>query len=206
MYPFPQSVNPAVRSHLDAQTAFLNDLTKSMTRTFQDIFQLNMQLGQTLLEESANISQRLMTTERPNDALTAAASRAQPAADKLRAYQQHLSDIAASAQVELARVTERHVQETSRTARSLADEVARVASEETDRNMRQQEEVMKNFRDPFKQDDSRSGKSAMQAPGNLQSASDGKVERPPFPGNTQGNVQGAAPAPQSGTRTASKSG
>jgi phasin family protein len=202
MYPFPQSVNPAVRSHLDAQTAFLNDLSKSMTRTFQDIFQLNMQLGQTLLEETAHISQRLMTTERPNDALTAAASRAQPAADKLRAYQQHLSDIAASAQVELTRVTERHVQETSRTARGLADEVARVASEETDRNMRQQEEAMKNFRDPFKQDDARPGKATMQAPGNLQSASDGKADRAPFPGN----VQGGSPAPQAGTRTASKSG
>jgi hypothetical protein len=138
--------------------------------------------------------------------LTAAASRAQPAADKLRAYQQHLSDIAASAQVELARVTERHVQETARTARGLADEVARVASEETDRNMRQQEEVMKNFRDPFKQDDTRSGKATMQAPGNLQSGSDGKADRAPFPGNVQGNVQGAAPAQPASSRTASKSG
>ena len=202
MYPFPQSVNPAVRSHLDAQTAFLNDLSKSMTHTFQDIFQLNMQLGQTLLEETAQISQRLLTTERPNDALAAATSRAQPSADKLRAYQQHVSRIAASAQVELARVTERHVQETARTARGLADEVARVASEETERNMRQQEEVVKNFRDPFKQDDTRPGKAAMQAPGNLQSSGDGKAERPPFPGN----AQGASAAQQPGNRSASKSG
>ncbi|MGZ5182771.1 MAG: TIGR01841 family phasin [Ramlibacter sp.] len=202
MYPFPQSVNPAVRSHLDAQVAFLNDLTKSMTRSVQDIFQLNMQLGQTLMEETALISQRLLTTERPNDALAAATARAQPATDKLRAYQQHLSGIAASAQVELARVTERHVQETARTARALSDEVTRVASEETDRNMRQQEETLKNFRDPFKQEDTRAGKSAMQAPGNLQSSGDGKAERPPFPGN----VQGAAPTQQASNRTAGKSG
>ena len=97
MFTFPQSVNPAVRSHVDAQFAFLNDLSRSMTRSFQDVFQLNMQLCQTLIEETALISQGLMSTERPNDALTAAASRAQPATDKLRAYQQNLSGLAASA-------------------------------------------------------------------------------------------------------------
>ena len=202
MYPYPQSVNPAVRSHLDAQVAFFNELSRTVARSFQQACQLNMQLGQTLLEESTLVGQRLMTTDRPNEALNEAVTRAQPTSDKLRAYQQHLSHIAASAQVDLSRVTERHVQETSRTAQALAEEVSRVASEETDRNMRQQQEVMKNFRDPFKQDDTRAGKASMQAPGNLQSGSDGKAERPPFPGN----VQGAAPAQQPGTRTASKSG
>jgi len=202
MFTFPQSVNPAVRSHVDAQFAFLNDLSRSMTRSFQDVFQLNMQLCQTLIEETALISQGLMSTERPNDALTAAASRAQPATDKLRAYQQNLSGLAASAQVELARVTERHGQETARTARALADEVARVASEETDRNLRQQEEALKSFRDPFKQEDTRAGKTAMQAPGNLQSSDGNKVDRSPFPGN----AQGTSTAQQAGNRPSGKPG
>jgi len=202
MYPFPQSVNPAVRSHVDAQLAFLNDLSRSMTRSFQEVFQLNMQLGQSLLEETSLISQRLMTAERPNDALAAAATRAQPATDKLRAYQQHLSGLAASAQVELARVAEQHVQETTRTARALADEVARAASEETDRTMRQQEEALKSFRDPFKQEEARAGKTVMQAPGNLQSSGDGKADRPPFPGNAQGSPS----AQQPGNRPAVKAG
>jgi phasin family protein len=198
MYPFPQSVTPAVRSHFDAQFAFFNDLSQSLSRSFQEVCQLNIQLGQTMLEETALVSQRLMTTNRPNDALDAAASRAQPATDKLRAYQQHLSRLAASSQVDLARVTEQHVQETSRTARALADEVTRVASEETDRNMRQQEEALKKFRDPFKQDGARSGKSAMQAPGNLQSGGGDKAGSAPFPGN----VQGASPAQQGNGKAA----
>jgi phasin family protein len=201
MYPFPQSVNPAVRSHVDAQMAFFNDLSQSLSRSFQEVCQLNIQLGQTLLEEAALVSQRLMTTSRPNDALDAAASRAQPANDKLRAYQQHLSRLAASSQVDLARVTEQHVQETARTARALADEVTRVTSEETDRNMRQQEEALKNFRDPFKQDGARSAKGAMQAPGNLQSGGGDKAGSAPFPGN----VQGASPA-QQGNGKAAKPG
>jgi phasin family protein len=201
MYPFPQAVNPAVRSHLNAQIDFFNELSRSMTRSFQEVCQLNIQLGQTLLEESTLVGQRLMTTDRPNEALNEAVARAQPSSDKLRAYQQHLSRLAASAQVDLARVTEQHVQETSRTARALADEVTRAASEETERNMRRQEEALKNFRDPFKPENTVAGKTAMQAPGNLQSSADGKDDKP-FPGN----VQGAAAAQQAGNRSAAKPG
>jgi phasin family protein len=192
MYPFPQSVNPALRTHFNAQVDFFNELSRSMAKSFQDVCQLNMQLGQTLLEESTLVGQRLMTTDRPNEALNEAVTRAQPTSDKLRAYQQHLSRIAASAQVDLSRVTEQHVQETSRTAHALAEEVSRFASEETARNVRKQEEALKSFRDPFKQESARSGKTAMQAPGNLQSA-DGKPGSAPFPGNAQGGSQ-AQPA------------
>jgi phasin family protein len=162
MYPYPQSVNPAARSHLDAQVAFFNELSQTVARSFQQACQLNMQLGQTLLEEAAHVGQRMMTMERPTEAMSAAASCAQPATEKLRAYQQQLSQLAADTQVDLTRVTEQHVQDTSRTARALADEVTRVAVEETDKSVRQQEEAIKNFRDPFKQDGARAGKDANQ--------------------------------------------
>jgi phasin family protein len=149
MFPFSQSVTPAVRSHMDAQMSFVNDLTKSMFRSFQQMCDLNIQLAQTLLEETTLASQQLMTAERPPELISAAASRAQPATEKLKAYQQHISRVAADAQVDLARVTEQHVQETVRTARVLADEVQRVASEETERGMRTQQETMRKFTDPF---------------------------------------------------------
>jgi phasin family protein len=192
MYPFPHSINPAVRSHFNAQIDFFNDLSRSLARSFQDVCQLNLQLGQTMLEESALVGQRLMSTDRPNDALNAAVAGAQPTTEKLRAYQQHLSRLAASSQVDLSRISEQHVRETSRTAHALADEVSRLASEETERNVRQQEETLKNFRDPFKQEGARNGRSPMAAPGNLQSA-DGKPGSAPFPGNAQGGPQ-AQPA------------
>jgi phasin family protein len=156
MYPFPQSINPAVRTHVDAQTAFLNDMSKSMFKSFQQIFDLNIQLAQTMLEETTLASKQVLSTDRQTELLSAAASRAQPAADKLRAYQQHIARLAADAQVELARVTEQHVQNTSRTARALADEVARDASEQTERGLRAQQETARQFSDPF----SRSGDGA----------------------------------------------
>jgi phasin family protein len=149
MFPFSQNVTPAVRTHIDAQTAFMNDMSKSIFNSFQQLCDLNIQLVQTLMEETTTASRQLMTADRQTEMLSAATARAQPIADKLRAYQQHISRVAADTQVDLARVTEQHVQNTSRTARSLADEVARTASEETERGLRAQQETVKRFSDPF---------------------------------------------------------
>jgi phasin family protein len=149
MFPFSQNVTPAVKTHMDAQMSFMNDLSKSLFNSFQQLCNLNIQLTQTMIEESNLASQQLLTSQRPTETLSAAASRAQPATEKLRAYQQHISRVAADAQVELARVTEQHVQETTRTARALADEVQRVATEETERGLRTQQENMRKFSDPF---------------------------------------------------------
>lgn len=149
MYPFPQNVTPAVRTHVDAQTAFMNDMSKSLFKSFQQICDLNIQLMQTMLEESALASKQMLSADRQTELLSAATARAQPASDKLRAYQQHLTRLAADAQVELARVTEEHVQTTTRTARALADEVARDATEQTERSLRAQQETVRQFADPF---------------------------------------------------------
>ena len=173
MFPFSQSVTPAVRSHLDAQMSFFNDMSKSLSRSFQNLCELNIQLGQTMFEESNIAGQQLFTTHNPTDAITAAASRAQPAADKLRAYQQHISRIVADAQIELARVTEQHAPVTSRTARDLADHVAQVAIEETEKNQVKQQEIIKNFRDPFEKHGAARQNGSMAAHGNMQSASFG---------------------------------
>jgi phasin family protein len=152
MYPFPHSVNPAMRSHIDAQTAYMNDVSKSIFRSFQQMIDLNIQLTQTMLEETAMIGKQMVSADRQSEVLGAAASRAQTASDKLRAYQQHITRLAADTQVELARVTEQHGQTTARTARVLADEVARDATEQTERGLRAQQETARQFTDPFMRD------------------------------------------------------
>jgi len=193
MYPYPQSINPAVRSHIDAQAAFFNELAQTMSRSFQQVFQLNIQLGQTLLEEAAGTAQRMLTAERPSDALSAAAARAQPGTDKLREYQQQLSQLAAATQVDLSRVTEQHVQETSRTARALVDDVSRTAAEETAKGLRQREDAIKMSRDAFTKDAERGTKAAAQYQGNLQSGADAKIDGQAVSTKGSGNVQGGNP-------------
>lgn len=209
MFPYSQSVTPAVRQHVDAQVSFINDISKSLFQSFQQLCDLNIQLTQTMLEEATQASHQLMTADRQTDVIGAAAARAQPATDKLRAYQQHISRVAADAQVQLARVTEQHVQETSRTARSLADEVQRVASEETERNMRNQQETMRKFTDPFAQNGSQRGNgSEMRSGASMQSSQGGSAQgsQSDLSGSMQGSHAASASTGTSGATAGSASG
>jgi len=149
MYPFPQSVTPAVRTHMDAQTAFVNEMSKSLFRSFQQMCELNIQLAQTMLEETTLASQHVLSVDRQSELLGAASARAQPATEKLRAYQQHIARLASDSQVELARVTEQHVQNTTRTARAVVDDLARTSAEEAERGIRSQQEALRTMSDPF---------------------------------------------------------
>lgn len=191
MYPFSQAVTPAAKTHMEAQLSFFNDMSKSLFQTIQQYSDLNIQLAQTLLEESTQAGQKVITAHRATEVFAAAAAHAQPAAEKLRAYQQHLSRIAADTQVDLSKVAEEHVQETSRTAKALADEVARVTSEETEKTMRSHKDAVERFTDPFSsfRDD-----GARQARGNegrggqtLQSGQNGTE------GRESGHMQGGQP-------------
>ncbi|HAT29379.1 MAG TPA: granule-associated protein [Janthinobacterium sp.] len=157
------SATPAVKEHLDAQLAFFNDMSKTLSHSWQQLGNLNMQLLQTLTEESTRASQNLLTARNPVERVSAAATQAQPIADKLRAYQQHFSRLAADTQVELARVSEQHIKETSRTAQTLAQEVKRVGDQTLEKSKRAQEEALKNFSDPFTRQGGE-GKGAGRAP------------------------------------------
>ncbi|QOY93198.1 TIGR01841 family phasin [Massilia sp. UMI-21] len=197
MFPFSQTA--AVRTHMDAQTAFINDVSRSMFRSFQQIWDLNIQLVQTLVEESTLAGQQMLSADRRGTELfTAASARAQPTTEKLRAYQHHIARLAADAQVELARVAEQHVQNTSRTARALADEVARSAAEETERSIRNQQEAMRSAADPFVRPngDARAsaGSAAASGGGGSGSGEASRGQQGAGQGAQQSGGQGARPA------------
>jgi phasin family protein len=185
MYPFSQTVSPAAKTHLEAQLSFFNDLSKSLFHTVQQYSDLNIQLAQTLLEETTQVGQQVITAHRPTEVLAAAAAHAQPTAEKLRAYQQHLSRIAADTHVDLSKVAEEHVQETSRTAKALADEVARVTSEETEKTLRTHQDAVAKFTDPFRSDGARQSRgNEGRGSQSLQSGQNGAD------GRESGNLQG----------------
>jgi phasin family protein len=204
MFPFSQPVNPVFRSHLDSQLAFFNDLSTSLSSSFQSICEANLKLSRTMLEETLGAGQRMLAAKNVSDVFGAAASGAQPATDKLRSYQQHISRVAADTQVDLARVTQQHGEQTARTAHALADEVTRVATEESERNTRQKEDFLKQFRDPFQdgaqraKDDFRTAsQSAYEgAAATMQSAGEAL-----FRGNAQG--QPTQPFQQPGNKQSS---
>jgi hypothetical protein len=92
MHPFPQSVIPAVYSHLNAQVAFFNELPLAVSRSVQQACWLNMQLSQTLIEEAFLVGLSMVPTR---------LATATPSAEKPRADQQCLSQPTADAQVDL---------------------------------------------------------------------------------------------------------
>lgn len=203
MYPFAQSVTPAAKNHLEAQLSFFNDVSKSLFRTYQQYSDLNIQLAQTLLEESTTAGQRVLTAHRPTEAIAAAAQHAQPTAEKFRAYQQHLSRIVADTQVDLSNVTQEHVQETTRTAKALAEEVQRVTTEETEKAMRSQKDAVEKFTDPFSSHDSARqsrGNESRSAGQSLQSGQNGAD------GRDSGNQQGSATPAQTAAQAAQQAG
>jgi phasin family protein len=217
MFPYSPSSNPAVRSHLNSQFAYFNDLNQTLAGSFQAVCAANLKLGQTMIEETMTAGQRMLSSGRTVDALGAAAAHAQPVSDKMRAYQQHLSRLAAEVQVELARVNQQHGPETARTAHALADEVTRAATEESARSMQQQQEVLKKFRDPFQPTDAQRGNGhstdgpAPHAERASPSASTGNGASMQFDGladngSVQGHVQGPSmqAAQQAGQQAGNK--
>ena len=128
MLSFNQPITPAVQAHFDAQYNLLADMSQKMFETAQRINELNMQAAQNVLAESLNSAQQVMVAKDPYEALSIAASQAQPVADKVRAYQQQLSDIASRSQADLARSTEARMPEANRTAAAAAEETTRHAT------------------------------------------------------------------------------
>jgi phasin family protein len=182
MYLYPEAVSPAVRSHLDAQLAFFNEMSKTLTQSIHDLFNLNMRLSQSFLEEAGITGQQMLAAKSPAEAITVAGARAHPASQSLVAYHQQVSKAAADTQVELTRVSEKHVQETSRTASVLANEVKRAAADQTERNVRQQQEMSKRVRDPLEsfRGNMQGGQSGQSAQFE-QSILDAQAVRPPQP-------------------------
>ena len=96
MYPFSQSLSPALHSHQQAQLAFFTDLSRSFLHTVQQYCELNLHLARTLFEETTRTGERLMQTPHPNDIAATVVAGAKPAADRLREYQHHVARIAAN--------------------------------------------------------------------------------------------------------------
>ena len=147
MFSFNQPITPAAKTHMKAQLSFFNDMSKAIFHSMQKISDLNMHLTHTLMEESTQIGSDILMAQKPMEMLAAAAAQAHPTADKLRAYQQHLTRIAADIQVDLTRCAQEHVEETSRTAKAMADEAVKIVNEETEQATQHTQELMRKASD-----------------------------------------------------------
>lgn len=148
MYTFSQSFTPALRGHVGAQLSFATDLSRAMLRSFERLCGLNLQASRALMESRATMRPQRWS-DMQADFAGVAATVAKPAFEELRAYQQDVARLAVDAQKELAQVMQEHAAITSRTARTLSDEVVRAASDGMERGVRNQQETLVSLAEPF---------------------------------------------------------
>jgi phasin family protein len=150
MFPFSQSVTPAVQDHMKAQFGLLSEMSQKLFDSAQKINELNMQVAKTVMDESLQNTHQVLTAQDPLEALSIATGQIQPTTEKVRAYQQHLTNIAAGTQVELTRAAESRVPEATRTATAVADEVTRRVTEETQKATERQRAMMEKVTNPVR--------------------------------------------------------
>jgi phasin family protein len=143
-------MSPALKSHVEAQFSFFGDVSKNMFGAIQRLNELNVQVAQTVMEESLSNAQQLFSSSNHHDALSVVAGQAQPVAEKIRAYQQHVQNIVAETQVNLAKTAESHLPETTRAAEAVVKEAAEQASEETEKATQRQKEAMERLTNPIR--------------------------------------------------------
>ncbi|MGK5052538.1 phasin family protein [Janthinobacterium sp. RB2P8] len=138
----PQSLSPALKSHLETQCNFATELSRKLFDTAQQLGELHLQLAQDLLQEWNSASQQLLCARDAGEFMSLAAAQLQPGSNKLRQYQQQLGNLVANAHVEMNRTAENHLPEASRTAVAFADEVVRKTAEETEKATQRQREMI----------------------------------------------------------------
>lgn len=142
MFPFSQSITPAVQEHMKSQFNLISELSQKLFDSAQKVNELNMQVAKTVMDESLQCTQQVMAAQDPIEAMSIASGQVQPTAEKVRAYQQHIASIAAGTQVEMTKTAESRVPETTRTATAVADEVTRRVTEETQKATERQRAAM----------------------------------------------------------------
>lgn len=142
MFNFQQHITPAIQSHIEHSMAFFNDLSKTVLDSYKDIAALNTQLAKAAFEDVVQSGHNVATARQPAEALSAGAALAQPAAERLRSYQQDLAQVAANTQSNLTKVAEQHIPDMSKSAREVAQEMVRTAQEQAEQAQQRQREAL----------------------------------------------------------------
>ncbi|MDB5795023.1 MAG: granule-associated protein [Noviherbaspirillum sp.] len=142
--------SPAMKSLLDSQFSLYSDVSKSIYESMQKLNGLNIQVAQTLMEETIVNAKEILSAADPQEVLSITAGQAQPAAEKVRAYREHVQNIVAETQANVAKTVGSHMPDTTRATEEVVKEVAQKASEETAKATQRQKESMEKLTTPLR--------------------------------------------------------
>jgi phasin family protein len=120
--------NPALRSHVESQVDFMTEFSQKALEAMRQITEINLKLARQTAEASLYASREILSARDPAQLSQTVMKQMQPAAERLRTYQQHLMAVMAGAQAEFTHTAEKRIPEASRRANAAADEMVRHAS------------------------------------------------------------------------------
>jgi phasin family protein len=151
MFNFSKTVSsPALKSQLESQFSLYSDVSKSIFTSIQKLNELNIQVAQTVMQETMTSAKEILGATDRHEVLAITAGQAQPAAEKIRAYHQHVQNIVAETQATLAKTVGAHMPDTTRAAEEVVREVAQKAAEETAKATQRQKEAMEKLTMPIR--------------------------------------------------------
>lgn len=165
MFNFPESsISQAVKAQLNAQFSFFTHCSDKMLEGVQKMNELNTQVAKTIIDESLARAQQFLASNDQYGKASASAGQTQPAAEKIRAYQQHVQNIVMETQAGITKIVETHVPETARAAEAIVREVTERASENTVKATQRQKEALEKMAMPTTQAYERSAQGNVSKP------------------------------------------
>ena len=122
-----EALTTAARTQLDTQLQLATSIAGSLIDGMEKVAGLNLQAAKASFNASIGNAQHLFAAKDPQEFFSLSAHQAQPHAEIALTYGRHLASIASGTQLELARVAEDQVNQSSRHMVNLLDEFGRLA-------------------------------------------------------------------------------
>jgi phasin family protein len=152
MFNFQESsISQAVKAQLNAQFSLFSQCSDKMLEGVQKINELNAQIAKTMYEDSLAQAQQFFSPNERSDKNPTPPEQTQPAAEKIRAYQQNVQNVMVETQAGIAKIVETLVPETARAAEAVVREVTERASENTVKATQRQKEALEKMAVPINQ-------------------------------------------------------
>ncbi|MFT5642750.1 MAG: phasin family protein [Janthinobacterium sp.] len=126
------ATSAAFGRHVERPLSFFAGIANNLLTTSEKIVALHMQLTQQMISECHTAHHQWMQAQDAGQWALAAADQIQPMSDRLRNYQQNMSDLIAGAHVELIRVTESQIRKATQGITSAVDGTVHAVAEETE--------------------------------------------------------------------------
>ena len=117
----------ATKTNFQSQLELITSLNSKAFENAEKLLVLNMAVFKSAMESSTTNAKHLLSVKDPQEFIALSVELAKPNAEKIRAYRQHVSGIASSAQSDYTHAAEAQIAETKRNVNSLVEDISKNA-------------------------------------------------------------------------------